>query len=275
MNLAFSNIAVEYSSSDKGGESLVALENLSLTVGSGESVAVIGPSGCGKSTLLRLASGLLAPTSGAVEADGARVEGPRRGTALILQDYGLLPWKTVRANAELGLTVQRVARAERRRRAEEALAAVGLERFADAYPSELSGGMQQRLALARAMAMDADLLLMDEPLSALDALLREEIQDMLLRSWRERGYSQILVTHSIEEAVFLGRRIVVMAPRPGRIVAELENPEMGRADYRSSEAFFERCRAVRAALERGTRGGGPEADAASGGVADGEAGCGR
>jgi len=233
----------------EGSDRLVrALDALSLDVADGEPVAVIGPSGCGKSTLLLLAAGLLTPTEGAVSVRGAAVAGPRRETALILQDFGLLPWKTVAANAALGLSIRGVSPAETRTRAAAALEQVGLAEFARAYPGELSGGMRQRVALARAVALDADLLLMDEPLSALDALKREDLQDVLLELWRTRGHAQVLVTHSIEEAVFLGRRVVVMSPRPGRIWAVVENPGMGSAGYRSSEEFFRVVTTLRSAL---------------------------
>ena len=157
-----------------------ALDALSLEVAQGEPVAVIGPSGCGKSTMLLVAAGLLSPTEGEVRVDGERLGGPRLETALILQDFGLLPWKTVEQNAALGLTVRGVAREQVRERTRAALDLVGLGDFARAYPVELSGGMRQRLALARAVALDADVLLMDEPLSALDALKREDLQDVLL-----------------------------------------------------------------------------------------------
>jgi ABC-type nitrate/sulfonate/bicarbonate transport system ATPase subunit len=233
--LEFDDIGMTYEGSDR---SVRPLDALSLSVAEGEPVAVIGPSGCGKSTLLLIAAGLLAPTGGAVRVGGSAVDGSRRETALILQDFGLLPWKTVEANAALGLTVRGVARAETRKRAADALERVGLGEFARAYPVELSGGMRQRLALARAVALDADLLLMDEPLSALDALKREDLQDVLLGLWQRRGHAQVLVTHSIEEAVFLGRRVVVMSPRPGRVSAIVENPGMGSAGYRASEEFF-------------------------------------
>ena len=243
--LEFDSIGMTYEGSDR---SVRALDALVLSVAEGEPVAVIGPSGCGKSTLLLIAAGLLTPTEGAVRVGGSAVDGPRRETALILQDFGLLPWKTVEANAALGLTVRAVPRAEARKRAADALERVGLAEFARAYPGELSGGMRQRLALARAVALDADLLLMDEPLSALDALKREDLQDVLLQLWQRRGHAQVLVTHSIEEAVFLGRRVVVMSPRPGRVSAIVDNPGMGSASYRASEEFFRIAVQLRAAL---------------------------
>ena len=243
--LAFENVALTYEGSDR---SVRALDMLSLTVEAGEPVAIIGPSGCGKSTLLLLAAGLLAPSDGAVRIAGEQLSGPRRETALILQDFGLLPWKTVEANAGLGLQVRGVGREEVHSRATAALERVGLAEFASAYPAELSGGMRQRLGLARAVALDADMLLMDEPLSALDARKREDLQDVLLELWQRRGHTQVLVTHSIEEAVFLGRRIVVMTPRPGRVGAIVANPWMGSAGYRASEEYHERCVELRRIL---------------------------
>ncbi|MDR3687360.1 MAG: ABC transporter ATP-binding protein [Coriobacteriia bacterium] len=243
--LEFDSTGMTYEGSDR---SVRALDALTLSVAEGEPVAVIGPSGCGKSTLLLIAAGLLTPTEGAVRVGGSAVDGPRRETALILQDFGLLPWKTVEANAALGLTVRGVARTEARKRAADALERVGIAEFARAYPGELSGGMRQRLALARAVALDADLLLMDEPLSALDALKREDLQDVLLELWQRRGHAQVLVTHSIDEAVFLGRRVVVMSPRPGRVSAIVDNPGVGGAGYRASEEFFRVAVRLRAAL---------------------------
>jgi NitT/TauT family transport system ATP-binding protein len=193
-------------------------------------------------------AGLIVPTAGSVEVGGELVTGPRIHTSLILQDFGLLPWKTVLANAELGLKIRRHPAAERRRRAIEALQRVGLDEFLDLYPSELSGGMRQRLAIARALALDADLLLMDEPLSALDALTREDLQDLLLALWKDRGHTAVLVTHSIEEAVYLGRKVLVMSPRPGRVAAVVDNPGMGEAAYRQTEAFYAKCAELRGLL---------------------------
>jgi NitT/TauT family transport system ATP-binding protein len=228
---------------------VTALAGYSLDVRRGESIALIGPSGCGKSTSLLLAAGLLQPTEGCVRVAGESVARPRLTTALILQGFGLLAWKTVRENAALGLRIRRFPREERRRRTDAALERVGLSEFARMYPGELSGGMRQRLALARALALDVDLMLMDEPLSALDALLREDLQDMLLGLWQTQGYAQVLVTHSIEEAVFLGQRVVVLCPRPGRVAAIVDNPAMGAPDYRGTEAFHLVCKQVRSALQ--------------------------
>lgn len=225
-----------------------ALGGVDLTLSDGDSVAIIGSSGCGKSTLLLTIAGLVSPTGGVVEVGGEPVAGPRIHTSLILQDFGLLPWKTVLQNAELGLKIRHHPSGERRKRAIEALHRVGLDEFFDLYPSELSGGMRQRLALARALALDADLLLMDEPLSALDALTREDLQDLLLALWRDRGHTAVLVTHSIEEAVYLGRRVVVMTPRPGRVASVVDNPGMGSESYRQTPEFYEKCAELRAML---------------------------
>lgn len=238
-----------------GGASRLALSDLCLSVADGESVALIGPSGCGKSTMLLMAAGLLAPTCGEVLVDGAPSDAPRRRTALILQGLGLLPWKTVRDNVELGLLLRKVPRHERRARAREALAGVGLLDQADRYPAELSGGMRQRVAIARSLALDCDLLLMDEPLSALDELLRMQVQDMLLALWLRRRHTQVLVTHSIEEAVFLGGRVVVMAPSPGRVAAVVDSPGAGSEGWRDDPLFFQTATQVRAQLNRAWQGG--------------------
>ncbi|MDZ4655116.1 MAG: ABC transporter ATP-binding protein [Coriobacteriia bacterium] len=239
------DIGVVYEGVDR---SVCALDACSLSIADGEPVAIIGPSGCGKSTLLLVMAGLVTPMGGDVLVDGAVVSGTRLRTALILQDFGLLPWKTVFHNAALGLKVRGVSSAERAERVDAALERVGLADFRDAYPGELSGGMRQRLALSRALALDADLLLMDEPLSALDALTREDLQGLLLDIWRQRRHTAVLVTHSIEEAVFLGRRVVVLTPRPGRVAAIVDNPDMGTEGYRSTPAFYERCDELRRLL---------------------------
>jgi len=240
--LVFDSVGHTYSGVDRDVE---ALAGLTLDVAEGEPISVIGPSGCGKSTMLLLASGLIVPTSGRVEVDGVVPDGPRTRTSLILQDFGLFPWKTVFHNAALGLEIRGLGKQEVAERAQASLAQVGLADFAGAYPGELSGGMRQRLGVARTLALDADLLLMDEPLSALDALTREDLQDLLLGLWQERGHTSVLVTHSIEEAVYLGRRIVILSPRPGRVAEIVDNPEMGSPGYRDHESFYKTCIRVR------------------------------
>lgn len=243
--IRFEDVSLSYG---EGDEKLTAVRDLTFDVRAGESVALIGPSGCGKSTTLHMVAGLLDPTEGAVLVGGEPVGKPRRGTAFIPQDLGLFPWKTVLQNAALGLTIRKVPKSEAHERAVEALAQVDLAGFENAYPKELSGGMRQRLALARALAMDANVLLMDEPLSAIDALLRESLQDTLLELWRERAHTQMLVTHSIEEAVYLGERILVFSARPGTLIAVVDNPAMGSAGYRASADFLAKCQEVRLAL---------------------------
>jgi ABC-type nitrate/sulfonate/bicarbonate transport system ATPase subunit len=243
--LSFHDVSMTFEGSNRP---VRALEGVTLDVAAGEPVALIGPSGCGKSTLLLLAAGLLSPTSGEVAVDGRPGGQVRRETALILQDHGLLPWKTVEDNAALGLRIRGADAHEARERSREALERVGLAEFARSYPGELSGGMRQRVGLARAVALDADLFLMDEPLSALDALQREDLQEVLLALWKRRGHGQVLVTHSIEEAVFLGQRILVLSQRPGRVQAVVDNPGMGEDGYRESASFHERCGQLRGIL---------------------------
>lgn len=251
-HIDFQHVSVEF---DDGADKLTACRDVSFTVEPGQAIALIGPSGCGKSTTLRMASGLLSPSEGTVLVNGEPVGKPRQATALIPQDLGLFPWKTVIQNASLGLVIRKVPKTEANERARKALDQVGLSGFERSYPKELSGGMRQRLALARALAMEADLLLMDEPLSAIDALLRESLQDTLLELWQKRSHTQMLVTHSIEEAVFLGQRILVFSERPGTVVAEIANPSMGTPDWRDSIAFAEKCLEVRHALARESRRG--------------------
>ena len=224
------------------GRVLPVLEDVSLQVGAGASCAVIGPSGCGKTSLLFLLAGLLEPTAGTVRvADRSR-------TGVILQHYGLLPWKSVAANIALGLRLQGADRERTRARVDELLVEMDLAAFADHFPGQLSGGMQQRVALARALATEPRLLLMDEPLSALDALTRERLQHTILGVWQRHRVTMVLITHSIEEAVFLGQTVVVLTSRPARVAAVVDNPGAGRSDYRQSETFFHQCRQLRALI---------------------------
>jgi len=220
----------------------IALEGVSFSIAKGESCSVIGPSGCGKTTLLFILSGLLKPTEGEILINSKNI-------ALILQDYGLFPWKTVYENVSLGLEVRGVKKEEQRKIVLPLLEKLGLKGFENHYPRQLSGGMQQRVAFARALALNPEILLMDEPFSSLDALTREKLQNFLLKLWINNKVTMVLVTHSIEEAVFLGRKIVVLSQRPGRVLKIIDNPEMGSLDYRNREEFFEKCREVRKSIE--------------------------
>ena len=200
-----------------------ALRDVSLAVGESEFCTLIGPSGCGKSTLLGMLGGLVMPDAGRLLIDGEPIKGPDpRRVATVFQDPGLFPWRTALENVELGLELQGVAAARRRRVAEELLGPLGLAGFAGKYPRELSGGMKQRVAIGRALAIDAKILLMDEPFGALDALTREKMNAELQRIWLASRKTVVLITHSIDEAVFLGDRVIVMSARPGRIIRELE-----------------------------------------------------
>jgi len=228
-----------------------ALSCVTVRANTGETASILGPSGCGKSTLLMLAAGLKRPSAGAVRLDGSPVAPGDRRVGLILQQYGLFPWLTVRDNVELGLKIRRVPEEERRGRTAREISGVGLEGLEHRFPRQLSGGQQQRVAIARAFALEPRLLLMDEPFSALDALSREQLQDDLLGAASGRGTAILLVTHSIEEAVYLGRVIWVMAGSPGRIVGRLSNPHQGTPGYRQRPEFLGLCGDVRSLLARG------------------------
>ncbi|MFG2427343.1 ABC transporter ATP-binding protein [Streptomyces sp. NPDC048590] len=216
-----------------------ALDQVSLDIDDEEFVTVVGPSGCGKSTLLNLAAGLAVPTSGEVLVDGRPVTGPGPDRGVIFQQYALFPWLTVRGNVEFGLKLASVPAPERRLRADRAIALVGLTDFADALPKTLSGGMKQRCAIARAYAVDPQVLLMDEPFGALDALTRVQMQDQLLETWSRDRRTVLFVTHDVDEAVYLARRVVVMAARPGRIhsVVDVDLPYPRTEAMRLSPEF--------------------------------------
>jgi NitT/TauT family transport system ATP-binding protein len=197
-----------------------ALRDANLTVRKGEFVCLIGASGCGKSTLLRIVAGFEAPTVGSALMWSKPIAEPGPDRGMVFQDYGLFPWLTVRENIGFGPASRGLGRAEVRDIVERFVALVGLTRFADAYPHQLSGGMKQRVAIARVLANDAEVVLMDEPFGALDAMTRERLQDELLDLWQRTGLTVLFVTHSIEEAIFLADRVVVMEPGPGRIASE-------------------------------------------------------
>ncbi len=205
----------------------IVLDNVDLTMQSGEIVGLLGRSGSGKSTLLRIVSGLLRPTAGEVVWRGAALQGPAPGVAMVFQSFALFPWLTVQENVEIGLEAQGVRRAERRERAESAIDLIGLGGYESAYPKEMSGGMRQRVGLARALVVHPDLLLMDEPFSALDVLTAETLRTDLIDLWMERKLpvkSVLLVTHNIEEAVLMCDRILVFSSNPGRVAQELRVP---------------------------------------------------
>jgi NitT/TauT family transport system ATP-binding protein len=205
---------------DLDGKHLPALDAVSLRLEPGELVALLGPSGCGKSTLLRLVAGLEPPSRGDILADGARIEGPHPSRVVMFQDPTLYPWRTVRANVSLGLEARGLLRSQGRR-VDEALTLVGLANFATAYPHQLSGGMAQRVSLALALVNDPALLLLDEPLGKLDSLTRIAMQEELVSLWRRAGFSALLVTHDVEEAVFMANRVIVLSERPASVVADL------------------------------------------------------
>ena len=205
----------------------IVLDNVDLTMQSGEIVGLLGRSGSGKSTLLRIVSGLLRPTAGEVVWRGAALQGPAPGVAMVFQSFALFPWLTVQENVEIGLEAQGIRRAERRERAEAAIDLIGLGGYESAYPKEMSGGMRQRVGLARALVVHPDLLLMDEPFSALDVLTAETLRTDLIDLWMERKLpvkSVLLVTHNIEEAVLMCDRILVFSSNPGRVAQELRVP---------------------------------------------------
>jgi NitT/TauT family transport system ATP-binding protein len=203
---------------------LLALDGIDLAIAEGEFVCLLGPSGCGKSTLLHLLAGLDAPTEGTISAGGLPVRGPDSSRVLIFQDAALFPWLTVRANVEFGLRMRRTPRGERGETCRRLLSLVHLGQFGNAWIHELSGGMKQRVALARALAVDPAVLLLDEPFGALDAITRDLLHTELQEVWGQTGKTVVFVTHNVREAVVLGDRVVVMSPRPGRIVAEHRIP---------------------------------------------------
>jgi NitT/TauT family transport system ATP-binding protein len=232
-----------------------------------EAWAIIGPSGCGKSTLLYLLAGLRQPSLGQIEVAGQPLVRPRPRTGLILQDYGLLPWATVAENATLGLRVRRfygpdgrhaptgkrLAREEIDHRVDRWLDRLGIGALRDQYPSQISGGQRQRTAIARTLAMNPDLLLMDEPFSSLDALTREDLERLTLELRSETGLATIIVTHNIEEAVYLGQKLLLLRQPPHHQPLIVDNPQSGNLDYRAQAIFQARCNQIRKLLDQSNR----------------------
>jgi NitT/TauT family transport system ATP-binding protein len=207
-----------------GAELMVALDRVSASVRKGELVTLLGPSGCGKTTLLRLTAGLIAADEGRITIEEKEVTGPRKDACMVFQNFGLLPWRTVMGNVEFPLEIDGLPAAERREEARHFLDLVGLAAFAEHYPHELSGGMQQRVGIARALMRKPILIFMDEPFGALDAQTREQLQEDFLRIWSRTGATVVFVTHSIDEVLFLSDRIFVFDTGPGRIRTIVESP---------------------------------------------------
>jgi NitT/TauT family transport system ATP-binding protein len=243
-------LSLKYGRGEKG---VLALSGISFSVAEGEFIVVVGPSGCGKSTLLKVLAGLLPQTEGEADLKGTPIKGPRRDIGVVFQSPVLFPWRNVLGNVMLPADVQGLDPAEMRKRALDLIDLVGLSGFEERYPRELSGGMQQRVGIVRALIHDPAILLMDEPFGALDAMTRESMNVELQRIWLERRKTVLFITHSTAEAVFLADRVIVMTPRPGRIGDEfaVDLPRPRRLDVMNTERFGAYVRRVRAALNSG------------------------
>ena len=224
----------------RSGE-MIALNGVSLDIMDNEFVCVVGPSGCGKSTLLNIIAGLMEPTSGAVYVDGKKVEGTGVERGVVFQQYALFPWLTVKKNVEFGLKLKNLPKDQIEEIAMKYIRMVDLEKFANAYPKELSGGMKQRVAIARAYAVNPEVLLMDEPFGALDAQTRTQLQTELLKTWEEERKTCFFITHDVEEAIILAQRVVIMSARPGRIkeIVNIDIPHPRTQETRMSPRFME------------------------------------
>lgn len=239
--VAVDGVSKTYDGEDGG---VRALADVSFDVEDGEFVCIVGPSGCGKTTLFRIIGGLEPPTAGEVRLSGEPVTGPSPDLGIVFQEYHLFPWRTVRGNVAFGLEQQDLAADTREQRVAEMLDLVGLEAFADSYPKGLSGGMKQRVGIARALAVDPEILLMDEPFGSVDAQTRSMLHAELLSIWRETEKTVLFVTHDVDEAVTLADRIVVMEPSPGR-VQEIVDVDLDRPRERTDEAFAQQVEYVR------------------------------
>jgi len=253
--LDISGFSKSYDGAAGGGERIAVLDAISFNIPKNQFVCLLGGSGCGKTTLLKIVAGLIEADAGRIEIEGRPVKGPGSDRSLVFQNYGLLPWRSVMGNVEFGLEIRGLPRARRRDICRRYIDRVGLTGFENHYPHQISGGMQQRVGLARALSKDPKILLMDEPFAAVDMQTREKLQDELLGIWWTMKTTVLFVTHSIEEAVYLGDRVIVMSSRPGRIAADIATDlprPRADSDVKSSARYAELQRIVRAALKQGS-----------------------
>jgi len=236
---------IKLSSVNKRYSGTLILQDISFDIENGKSLSIIGPSGCGKTTILYMIAGLIHPTTGTISLNGKEIKEPDSGTAFILQDYGLLPWKTVIENVSLGMKIKKYPKDKIISSAEQTLTDLGIITHRDKYPATLSGGEKQRVAIARALSTEPDILLMDEPFSSLDTLTREKLQQTIYDIHQSRSLTLVTVTHSIEEAVFLGDTILVMTAGPGRVISSINNSSRRKKDYRNSKEFYSVCSSIR------------------------------
>lgn len=245
--ICIKDLSVEY---EAMGERYTAIEHIDFELGAGETCAIIGPSGCGKSTILKVLAGIITDFAGTVEINGQPITPSQQKIGFIPQNYGLLPWKNVYDNMCLGIKIKNKKTNIDTKMVEFFVQQLGLSGLEQRYPGELSGGQQQRVALARSFLLQPDLLLMDEPFSALDAITREDIQDVFLNIWKEYSVSTVLVTHYVEEAVYLGQKIVILSAAPGKISKVINNPLFGLEDIRNNPEFFQLSRELRKMIKK-------------------------
>ncbi|MEN6325502.1 MAG: ABC transporter ATP-binding protein [Syntrophomonas sp.] len=245
--IAIKDLSVKYWSQDK---ETLALDKLSINICKGDIYTFIGPSGCGKSTLLHVLSGILKDYRGTVSIEGRAIDPRTQRIGLILQNYGLLPWKNVFQNAMLGLKIKNGCQ-DADEYSNFIFKQLGIDALLDRYPRELSGGQQQRVAIARAFILKPDLLLMDEPFSALDAITREELQELFLNIWKQHSVTTVFITHSIDEALYLGRKIVVLSPSPGRVLEIVENPCFNLDNLRFRDEYYAMSMKLRKIVSKG------------------------
>ena len=244
--IQLNDVVLEYQRPEGGIQTV--LDHIDLHIGKGERWAVIGPSGCGKSSMLHLMAGLLNPTSGSVQYQGQTLAKPHKEISVILQEYGLFPWKTVEQNVGLPLVLEKQPKAKIQSLTNELLAQLQLAEHGKKFPSQLSGGQRQRVAIARALIAQPNVLLMDEPFSALDALTRETMQNIVLELCEQRNLTLVLVTHNIEEAIFLGQKIAVFSDNSGKISHIADNSRSGDLSYRGTEEFYQHCNLLRSRI---------------------------